>query len=159
MNETLNLIFKAFAKGTLQKLFPSCFSVRLLKQIPNSKAQKPDISSSIIANSGEREYCWRKAKPHCWAGLFYLPSTSYVWIIKKRGSFTNKPSKAAKRQVLPHVWEGHTLKVLELPSSSFRTDFSQGSNGDLDQQSPKSLDVWIELDGFWFDKLDSSNSN
>lgn len=55
MNETLNLIFKAFAKGTLQKLFPSCFSVRLLKQIPNSKAQKPDISSSIIANSGERE--------------------------------------------------------------------------------------------------------
>lgn len=62
MNETLNLIFKAFAKGTLQKLhlvfylglFPSCFSVRLLKQIPNSKVQKPDISSSIIANSGER---------------------------------------------------------------------------------------------------------
>lgn len=63
MNETLNLIFKAFTKGTPQKLhlvllgtvkFPSCFAVRLLKQIPNSKAQKPDISSSIIANLGER---------------------------------------------------------------------------------------------------------
>lgn len=42
-----------------------------------------------------------------------------------------------------HVW-GHTLKVLEIPSSSF----SQVSNGDLDQQSPRSLDMWIELDAF-----------
>lgn len=37
--------------------------------------------------------------------------------------------------------EKATYKVLELPSSSFRTDFSQGSNGDLDQQSPRSLDM------------------
>lgn len=60
----------------------------------------------------------------------------------KKGFHSDKPSKAAKRQVLPHVMsEKATHKVLELPSSSFRTDFSQGSNGDLDQQSPRSLDM------------------
>lgn len=74
--------------------------------------------------------------PHCWA--FILTSHQ----------------KQQKDKYYPcHVWEGHTLKVLELPSSSFRTDFSQGSNGDLDQQSPRSLDMWIELDVFLYDKL------
>lgn len=49
--------------------------------------------------------------------------------------------------------------MLQLPSSSFRTDFSQGSNGDLDQRSPRSLDMWIELDAFLFHKPTPVNIN
>lgn len=39
------------------------------------------------------------------------------------------------------VWEGHTIKVLELPSSSFRVQTVTSTS-----RASRSLDVWIELD-------------
>lgn len=88
----------------------------------------------------------------------YVPLTLKVAVNTQRDNSLWQAIKSSKKTgTTPcHVWEGHTLKVLVLPSSSFRTHFSQGSNGDLDQQSPRSLDMWIELDVFLFD---SSNMN